>query len=171
MPDGGECCPGYIALYDAYWHLVRGGVAQAQPIAPKDLHWLGDRESADATRHAMDMTGCVMYFAQQSDCLQFMRWVSQLSSTYGKPPVGSQLGGAEIVNSISREAGDTSLPSTHEGIAPLTVWPSTGSFLGYRDASGNEMHCRHMTCPHEIDCRKRCICPTAVTSKRHQEGK
>lgn len=28
MPDGGECCPGYITLYDAYWHLVRGAPAQ-----------------------------------------------------------------------------------------------------------------------------------------------
>jgi len=23
MPDGGECCAGYVALYDAYWHLRR----------------------------------------------------------------------------------------------------------------------------------------------------
>ena len=23
MPDGGECCRGYVALYDAYWNLVR----------------------------------------------------------------------------------------------------------------------------------------------------
>src|SRR5882757_8959082 len=30
MPDGGECCPGYVALYDAYWHLVRA----APPASP-----------------------------------------------------------------------------------------------------------------------------------------
>jgi hypothetical protein len=23
MPDGGECCPGYVKLYDAYWHLLK----------------------------------------------------------------------------------------------------------------------------------------------------
>jgi hypothetical protein len=51
---------------------------------PTSLHWLGDRDSADATRHAMDMTGCVVYFEQQSDCLQFMKW---LESQYGAPQI------------------------------------------------------------------------------------
>lgn len=46
------------------------------PCLPSDLHWLGDREDADATRHAMDMRGCVLYFAQQSDCVNFMRWMT-----------------------------------------------------------------------------------------------
>jgi hypothetical protein len=29
MPDGGECCKGYVALYDAYWHLLRRAPAQS----------------------------------------------------------------------------------------------------------------------------------------------
>ena len=49
--------------------------------APVSLHWLGDREDADKTRHATDMRGCVMYFDRQSDCLEFMRWVGGLNSS------------------------------------------------------------------------------------------
>jgi hypothetical protein len=48
------------------------------PVTPKSLHWLGDREDADATRHALDMTGCVAYFDRQSDCLAFMRWLTNV---------------------------------------------------------------------------------------------
>lgn len=47
--------------------------------APSSVHWLGDREDANKTGHAMDIRGCVLYFEQQSDCLQFMRWLE----TYG----------------------------------------------------------------------------------------
>ena len=36
MPDGGECCPGYVALYDAYWHLVRVA-SSASPAMGRDL--------------------------------------------------------------------------------------------------------------------------------------
>ena len=38
-------------------------------LLPTSAHWLGDREDADKSRHAMDMRGCVLYFEQQSDCL------------------------------------------------------------------------------------------------------
>ncbi len=37
MSDGGECCPGYVALYDAYWHLIRGRDA-ALAAAPAVSH-------------------------------------------------------------------------------------------------------------------------------------
>jgi len=46
---------------------------QAAPRPPKSLHWLGDRDDADQTRHAVDTTGCVLYFDSEGDCLQFMR--------------------------------------------------------------------------------------------------
>jgi hypothetical protein len=42
---------------------------------PKAMHWLGDRENADETRHAVDTTGCVLYFDNQGDCLEFMNSV------------------------------------------------------------------------------------------------
>lgn len=68
------------------------------------------------------------------------------------------------VPTVSRPAPEAPAAMT------LTVWPSSGTFLGYRDANGNEMHCRHITCPHEIDCRKGCSCPTAVPRPHRQEG-
>jgi hypothetical protein len=34
MPDGAECCPGYVKLYDAYWRLLKG--RPAQPVASTD---------------------------------------------------------------------------------------------------------------------------------------
>lgn len=39
MPDGGECCPGYVALYDAYWHLLRARptAATSAPVAWLDM--------------------------------------------------------------------------------------------------------------------------------------
>ncbi|MCO5129780.1 MAG: hypothetical protein M9932_04355 [Xanthobacteraceae bacterium] len=56
-----------------------GGVkGEPVPVAwprPASLHWLGDREDANKSRHAADMRGCVMYFDRQSDCLQFMRLI------------------------------------------------------------------------------------------------
>ena len=57
---------------------------QSVPVTPNALHWLGDREDADATRHAVDMTGCVLYFKQQSDCLQFMRWLTAIAPEQDK---------------------------------------------------------------------------------------
>ena len=57
---------------------------QTVPVTPNALHWLGDREDADATRHAVDMTGCVLYFKQQSDCLQFMRWLTAIAPEQDK---------------------------------------------------------------------------------------
>jgi hypothetical protein len=32
-----------------------------------------------------------------------------------------------------------------------------GTFLGYRNGNGEEMHCANAFCPHEIECRKGCI--------------
>lgn len=55
------------------------------PSMPTSLHWLGDREDADKTRHAMDMRGCVLYFDRQSDCLQFMRWLENWATVEQKP--------------------------------------------------------------------------------------
>jgi len=54
-----------------------------------NMHWLGDRDGVDITRHATDVKGCVMYFERQSDCLEFMRWVAALavSSTHQSAPV------------------------------------------------------------------------------------
>lgn len=48
---------------------------QEAPVIPKAMHWLGDREDADETRHAVDTTGCVLYFGSQGDCLEFMNSV------------------------------------------------------------------------------------------------
>lgn len=47
------------------------------PCIPTSLHWLGDREAAEDTGHALDVRGCVMYFERQSDCLNFMRWLER----------------------------------------------------------------------------------------------
>lgn len=37
----------------------------------------------------------------------------------------------------------------------------TGTFLGYRDADGNEMHCAHARCISPEMCKGGCKCPTA----------
>jgi hypothetical protein len=102
------------AEYEAARLLVAGVDAMrgASPIA---LHWLGDRESADATRHAMDMTGCVMYFEQQSDCLQFMRWVEALASPPSVPGMERELNWGQLVQLLLR-AMDTS-PKSEDAAA------------------------------------------------------
>lgn len=46
------------------------------PYTPQSLHWLGDREAASITQHALDMTGCVMYFKNDVECNEFMKWLS-----------------------------------------------------------------------------------------------
>ena len=51
----------------------------------------------------------------------------------------------------------------------LTVWPSRETFLGYRDANGYEMHCEHLKCPREEDCRKGCSCPTLVSRPERRD--
>jgi hypothetical protein len=51
-----------------------------KPDRHTSFHWLGDRHEAEATSHAMDMRGCVAYFERQSDCLEFMRRVTALST-------------------------------------------------------------------------------------------
>ncbi len=79
---------------------------RTQPSPPTELHWLGDRESADATRHASDATGCVMYFQTESDCLRFMRWVGELCSCGGSP--GQQADHHDISCPLA-------LSSTHRG--------------------------------------------------------
>jgi hypothetical protein len=57
--------------------------------------------------------------------------------------------------------------STSQGSAATK---HSGTFLGYRDKHGNEMHCAQAFCPHQDKCRKGCICPVAVPST-HREGK
>jgi hypothetical protein len=37
---------------------------------------------------------------------------------------------------------------------------STGTFLGYRNAAGEEMHCAHPKCISQEMCVKGCVCPT-----------
>lgn len=49
---------------------------------PKSFHWLGDREAAEITLHATDVRGCVAYFDRQSDCLEFMRQVTNSATAY-----------------------------------------------------------------------------------------
>lgn len=46
------------------------------PPLPSSAHWLGDRHAAGDSGHEVDRTGCVLYFEQQSDCLEFMRWLT-----------------------------------------------------------------------------------------------
>lgn len=85
---GAEMTPEYeAAVRGAARHLLAflGDTVAAAPEPPAEsafplpqsLHWLGDREAADESRHATDMRGCVMYFERQSDCLQFMRWLTE----------------------------------------------------------------------------------------------
>lgn len=52
---------------------------------PKSLHWLGDRERAEASQHAQDAKGCVMYFANERDCIKFMRWLTGYSGAPAMP--------------------------------------------------------------------------------------
>lgn len=60
----------------------RGTLTMAvRPPIPSSVYWLGDREDAEQTRHAMDMRGCVLYFERQSDCLVFMRSLEALGQT------------------------------------------------------------------------------------------
>jgi hypothetical protein len=42
---------------------------------------------------------------------------------------------------------------------------SGGTFLGYRDEHGNEMHCAHAKCISEVMCRKGCKSPIAKVHK------
>lgn len=51
------------------------------PYAPQSLHWLGDREAATITQHAVDMTGCVMYFKNDVECNEFMKWLTEQAAT------------------------------------------------------------------------------------------
>ena len=50
------------------------------PCTPQSLHWLGDREAASITQHAVDMTGCVMYFKNDVECAEFMKWLGERNS-------------------------------------------------------------------------------------------
>lgn len=47
----------------------------------------------------------------------------------------------------------------------LTTQPQpvvhSGTYLGYRDEHGNEMHCAHAFCPHQKKCRRGCACPVS----------
>lgn len=56
------------------------------PHHPGSAHWLGDRDDADKTRHAVDAKGCVLYFDTEAECLAFMRWLVAL------PPADQQQG-------------------------------------------------------------------------------
>jgi len=38
---------------------------------------------------------------------------------------------------------------------------NSGTFLGYHDEHGNEMHCSNAFCPHQDKCLKRCIAPVS----------
>lgn len=69
----------YIYQYDAKAAIIAIG----PPVPPTGLHWLGDRESANATRHALDETACVAYFQRQEDCVRFMEWVGSLCACGG----------------------------------------------------------------------------------------
>ena len=44
---------------------------------------------------------------------------------------------------------------------------NSGTFLGYRDKDGNEMHCAHAFCPHEVTgkCRSGCIDRVSQTDR------
>lgn len=64
------------------------------PCLPKSLHWLGDRERADATQHAVDRTGCVMYFETRPDCEAFMSWVTGRNDS------------VSILESLKKQASD-----------------------------------------------------------------
>ena len=74
------------------------------PYPPTAVHWLGDRESADASRHASDVRGCVMYFQTEEDCLLFMRWVGELCSCGGD--VGQPVDHHDISCPVSISSGD-----------------------------------------------------------------
>lgn len=89
--DRGYCG---FSFASARWLYAQMLAAAPEPPAesafplPQSLHWLGDREDANKTRHAMDTRGCVMYFERQSDCLQFMRWLTERAA----PPALSKGG-------------------------------------------------------------------------------
>lgn len=42
---------------------------------------------------------------------------------------------------------------------PIRVLANTSTFLGYRNAKGEEMHCAHAKCPSPDMCIKGCVCP------------
>lgn len=54
---------------------------------PSSLHWLGDRERADATAHAQDVKGCVMFFNTQGECLDFMNFITNLAMAREAPTI------------------------------------------------------------------------------------
>lgn len=43
-----------------------------------------------------------------------------------------------------------------------------GTFLGYRDENGNEMHCANAFCPDQTACSKGCVHPVAITRNSEQ---
>lgn len=49
------------------------------PYLPNSLHWLGDREAASITQHAIDITGCVMFFKNDVECTEFMKWLCDVA--------------------------------------------------------------------------------------------
>lgn len=67
-----------------------------QPIA---AHWLGDRNAADATRHAVDRTGCVLYFATEAECDEFMAWLA----TRNGPDERSRTDGEQVRHPSPRD--------------------------------------------------------------------
>lgn len=87
-PQRGEpLCP--CAMQAARAHIVNDFNRWTPPgrevVTPDDpvpcvstaLHWLGDRRGAEDTAHALDMRGCVLYFATDSDCQKFMGWLTR----------------------------------------------------------------------------------------------
>jgi hypothetical protein len=68
-------CGMYRSLYELWERRATEYAEEIRRLTitpPVSLHWLGDRESADATRHASDATGCVMYFQNEGECHEFM---------------------------------------------------------------------------------------------------
>jgi hypothetical protein len=44
-----------------------------------------------------------------------------------------------------------------------------GTFLGYRNDKGEEMHCANAFCPHQDKCHKGCVSPTPLSSNHPRE--
>ncbi len=72
---------------------------------------------------------------------------------------------ARIVHALGRETWQGDLAAAVAELAGnKKPRQHSGTYLGYRDEHGNEMHCSNAFCPHQDKCRKGCVAPVALPS-------
>ena len=75
---------------------------------------------------------------------------------------------ADLCSNISIIRAD--LRTGLEAVAVAQASRNTGTYLGYRNDAGEEMHCANAFCPHQDKCIKGCISRKAVAMPSAQLG-